>query len=109
MIALVAIIAPLGWGHTYVMVLPLVILQLITMKDAAPIAAIAIFLCVAALMLPAGRHLPIDSAPDWFENLVYSRYLIATIVLALISSSAVGRYDRIRPSLLLLDSRLRGA
>ena len=27
-IALVAVIAPLGWGHTYVMVLPLVILQL---------------------------------------------------------------------------------
>lgn len=91
LIALVAIVAPLGWGHTYVMVLPLVILQLITMKDAAPITAITIFLCVAALMLPAGRHLPIDSAPDWFENLVYSRYLIATMVLALISSSAVGR------------------
>ena len=91
LIALVAIIAPLGWGHTYVMVLPLVILQLITMKDAAPITAITIFLCVAALMVPAGRHLPLDFAPDWLENLVYSRYLIATIVLALIPSSVVGQ------------------
>ena len=95
-IALVAIVAPLGWGHTYVMVLPLVILQLITMKDAAPMTAIAIFLSVAALMIPAGRHLPIDFAADWVENLVYSRYLIATLVLALISSSAVGRYARIK-------------
>lgn len=91
LLALVAIIAPLGWGHTYVMVLPLVILQLITMKDAAPITAVTIFLCVAALMVPAGRHLPIDFAPDWLENLVYSRYLIATVGLALISSSVVGR------------------
>ena len=90
-IALAAVIAPLGWGHTYVMVLPLVILQLIAMKDAALTTGIMIFLCVMALMIPAGRHLPISFAPDWLENLIYSRYLIATIALALISSSTVGR------------------
>lgn len=82
LIALVAIVAPLGWGHTYVMVIPLVVLQLISVKHARTMVAIAIAMCVIALMIPAGRHLPIDWAPGWMQNLVYSRYLIATIVLA---------------------------
>ena len=90
LIALIAVIVPLGWGHTYVMVLPLVIYQLIAMTGASSKKAIGIFCCVLALMIPAGRHLPIEWAPDWLENVVYSRYLIATIALMLIST-AVGR------------------
>ena len=86
LIALVAVIAPLGWGHTYVMVLPLVVYQLLAMKDAPRLTAVAIFLSVLAFMVPAGRHLPIDNAPDWLENVVYSRYLIAAIALMLIAS-----------------------
>ena len=86
LIALVAVIAPLGWGHTYMMVLPLIVYQLIAMKDAPRLTAVAIFLSVLAFMVPAGRHLPIDSAPDWLENVVYSRYLIAAIALMLIAS-----------------------
>ena len=90
LIALIAVIVPLGWGHTYVMVLPLVIYQLIAMTGASSKKAIGIFCCVLALMIPAGRHLPFAWAPDWLENVVYSRYLIATIALMLIST-AVGR------------------
>jgi len=90
LIALIAVIAPLGWGHTYVMALPLVVYQLIAMTKAPLNMAIAIFMCVLAFMIPAGRHLPIDWAPDWLENVVYSRYLIATIALMLISA-AVGQ------------------
>ena len=81
LIALIAVVAPLGWGHTYVMVLPLVILQLIAMRTAPLSSAVIVFLSVLALMLPAGRHLPLDFAPGWLQNLVYSRYLIATIFL----------------------------
>ncbi|MBY0493631.1 MAG: DUF2029 domain-containing protein [Cyanobacteria bacterium] len=91
MMALVAVIAPLGWGHTYVMVLPLVMLQLMTMQNASPPIAVTIFLCVAALMIPAGRHLPIDSAPAWLQNVVYSRYLLATLVLIIVSTVRIGR------------------
>jgi hypothetical protein len=90
LIALIAVIAPLGWGHTYVMVLPLVVYQLIAMQTASMNTAIAIFMCVLAFTVPAGRHLPIDWAPGWLENVVYSRYLIATIALMLISTG-VGR------------------
>jgi alpha-1,2-mannosyltransferase len=81
LIALIAVVAPLGWGHTYVMVLPLVMLQLIAMRTAPASSAVIVFLSVLALMLPAGRHLPLDSAPGWLQNLVYSRYLIATLFL----------------------------
>lgn len=96
LIALIAVIAPLGWGHTYVMVLPLILYQLLVMKDAPRLTAVAIFLSVLAFMIPAGRHLPIDSAPDWLENVVYSRYLIAAIALMLISS-ARGRTTETAP------------
>ncbi|HEX6163041.1 MAG TPA: glycosyltransferase family 87 protein [Vicinamibacterales bacterium] len=91
MIALVAVIAPLGWGHTYVMVLPLVMLQLVAMRDAPRPMALLIFVCVMAMMIPAGRHLPIDSAPSWLQNVVYSRYLLATLALIAISTVSVGR------------------
>lgn len=85
LIALVAVIAPLGWGHTYVMVLPLVVIHLLALKDAPPLTSAVICLAVTAFTVPAGRHLPIDMAPDWLENVVYSRYLIATIALMLIT------------------------
>ena len=91
MIALIGVIAPLGWGHAYVMVLPLVMLLLIAMPNVSRPLAITIVLCVVALMIPAGRHLPIDAAPAWLQNVVYSRYLIATVTLIVISSVSVGR------------------
>jgi hypothetical protein len=87
LIALVSVIAPLGWGHTYVMVLPLVALRLATMTQSGSITAAVIAICVGALMIPAGRHLPIDAAPDWIQNILYSRYLIATVILMSISSN----------------------
>jgi alpha-1,2-mannosyltransferase len=92
LMALIAVVAPLGWGHTYMMALPLVVLRLIEMKDAPPIAAVAIFCCVAALMIPAGRRFGfVEAPPDWLINLIYSRYLFATMVLAAIPTRAIGR------------------
>lgn len=89
LMALIAVIAPLGWGHTYVMVLPLVMLQLIAMRDASAIVAVITTVCVLAFVVPAGRRLPIDFMPDWLENVVYSRYLLATMLLMMISSNRV--------------------
>jgi hypothetical protein len=84
--AMIAVIAPLGWGHTYVMALPLVMMRLLAIKHSPPATAAIVFGCVAAMLVPAGRRLPIDAAPDWIENILYSRYLLATMVLMLISS-----------------------
>ena len=92
LIALIAVVAPLGWGHTYVMALPLVMLQLASLRDARPIAASTIFCCVAAMMIPAGRRLAVvETAPDWLLNMMYSRYLLATLVLAAIPAAPIGR------------------
>ena len=91
LIALIAVIAPLGWGHTYVMVLPLVILQLAGLQNASAIRASVVAAAVALMMVPAGRHLPIDPAPDWLENIVYSRYLLATLTLLCLTLGADGR------------------
>ena len=95
MIALIAVIAPLGWGHTYVMALPLVMLRLITIGDASRPMAILILSCTVAMMIPAGRHLPIGEAPSWLQNLLYSRYLLATVAFILISTVTIGRTTKI--------------
>jgi alpha-1,2-mannosyltransferase len=89
LMALIAVIAPLGWGHTYVMVLPLVMLQVIAMRNASAIVAVITTVCVLAFVVPAGRRLPIDFMPNWLENLVYSRYLLATMLLIVISTNRV--------------------
>jgi alpha-1,2-mannosyltransferase len=92
LIALIAVMVPLGWGHTYVMVLPLVMLHLVALRDARPAIAMVVFVCVAALMIPAGRQFAfLQAAPDWLLNLIYSRYLFATLVLVAIPSIPIGR------------------
>lgn len=109
LMALIAVIAPLGWGHTYMMVLPLVVLQLLAMRDAPPLAAVAIFACILALMIPAGRRFTfVEGAPDFVLNLIYSRYLLATLVLAAIPSTPAGGSSASN-RLLLLDTRRQGA
>jgi hypothetical protein len=82
LIALAAVISPLGWGHTFVLVLPLVVLHVATLGRAAPAAVVIIACCVLALMVPAGRRLwLIEELPAWLQNVAYSRYLLATVIL----------------------------
>lgn len=80
--ALAAVIAPLGWGHTFVLVLPLVILHLVSLRGAGPMQVVIVGCCVAAMMIPAGRRFWfIEQMPGWAQNVAYSRYLLATLVL----------------------------
>jgi hypothetical protein len=88
LMALAALISPLGWGHTYVLALPLVLLHLAVVRHASPAAVVVVAGCVLALMVPAGRHLPIDALPGWLQNVVYSRYLWATVVLLALPAAA---------------------
>lgn len=82
LIALAAVIAPLGWGHTYMLVLPLVVLHLVSLRDAPERHTVIVATCVAALLIPAGRRFDlVDALPAALQNIVYSRYLIATLVL----------------------------
>lgn len=91
LMALLAMVAPLGWGHTYMLVLPLVILRLAMIGQAGPLHAGVIFCCVGALMVPAGRLFSFaNDWPGWLQNLLYSRYLLATAILALVDIGADG-------------------
>ncbi len=80
--ALAAVIAPLGWGHTFVLALPLVMLHLVLLRDSRPLHAAVVCACVAAMMVPAGRRFAtIEQLTPWIQNVFYSRYLLATLVL----------------------------
>ncbi len=80
--AVAAVIAPLGWGHTFVLVLPLVILHLVSLRDARPFHVVLVGCSVAAMMIPAGRRFWfVEQMPAWAQNVAYSRYLLATLVL----------------------------
>lgn len=99
--ALAAVLAPLGWGHTFVLVLPLAILHLVSLRDARPFHVVMVGCSVAAMMIPAGRRFWfIEQMPAWAQNVAYSRYLLATLVLIAlppaVSSFAESR-DRSRP------------
>jgi hypothetical protein len=82
LIALAAVIAPLGWGHTFVLVLPLVILQLASLRDVSLLQAVLVCLCVTAMLVPATRRLAlVEHMTPWVQNIIYSRYLFATVML----------------------------
>ena len=71
--------------------LPLVIFCLATIDRIDPLRAFVVFCCVAAMMVPAGRLLSFaDHWPGWLQNVLYSRYLLATAILAVLSAGAEG-------------------
>lgn len=82
LIALAAVIAPLGWGHTYLLIVPLVIAHLASMRRSPDWATAVVCACVLALMIPSGRRFSfIEQWPGWVQNVAYSRYLFVTMIL----------------------------
>ncbi len=80
--ALAAVIAPLGWGHTFVLVLPLVVLHLVQMREASHLRGALVCACALAMLVPAGRRFgAVEQLAPWIQNVFYSRYLLATLVL----------------------------
>lgn len=80
--ALAAVIAPLGWGHTFVLVLPLLMLHLASLRDARPWHVAIVAACVMAMMVPAARRFSgVEQLSPWVQNFFYSRYLLAALVL----------------------------
>ena len=95
LMAVLAMVAPLGWGHTYMLVLPLVIFRLALIDRTDAVRAVVVFCCVAALLVPAGRLFSFANHwPGWLQNLLYSRYLLATAILAVLSVGVEGERRR---------------
>jgi hypothetical protein len=87
LIALLGPIAPLGWGHTYVYILPLLYLTFITAFAARAWATVAGAAAVlAVLAIPPHHRFPAMAfLPTALLDLVYSRYLLALFFLLVIS------------------------
>ena len=57
-------------------------LHLVSLRDARPVHVVLVGCSVAAMMIPAGRRFWfIEQMPAWAQNVAYSRYLLATLVL----------------------------
>lgn len=94
LLALVGPIAPLGWAHAYVYVLPLLGLCLgfsLRMRKIAPLAIVTV--AFGAMLLPAYRRMDfLADAPDVLQNLIYSRYLFSTLAILVLTWALIPRY-----------------
>jgi hypothetical protein len=86
-IALVGPIAPLGWGHTYVYILPLLYITFIMARVARAWGTVAgVAAVLAVLAIPPHHHFPgLAFLPTALLDLVYSRYLLASSFLLVIA------------------------
>lgn len=83
LLAAIPMFSPLGWGHAYVFALPGILLVFHKYasndrKDVFPKAVVLVALL--ALMIPAyHKFLFFGSLPSALQNMVYSRYFLATL------------------------------
>lgn len=83
LIAIIGPIAPLGWGHSYIYVLPLLVVALALALERRSVMLAGVVVAVfTAMSIPAYRRFTfLADAPSLVQNLVYSRYLLATLLL----------------------------
>lgn len=94
LMALAAVIAPLGWGHAFMLALPLVLLHLVLLPRARPLHVACVCLAVMAMMLPPGHRIaPIELLAPWAQNLFYSRFLLATLLLIALPPAFPSTHD----------------
>jgi len=90
LLACIPVFSPFGWSYTYVMTYPL-ILWVSTMVRGR-FARLMSVGCGIALMVPAHHVIPLSvNLPVSLSHLVYSRYLLAVALLALIVVRTHGR------------------
>lgn len=90
-LAMFAIIAPLGWGHTYVYVLPLIYSTWLMGRQARS-KAISVFVVLVYLVMlvPTYKIFPLNpDVPELAYKIVYSRYLFSTIFLLIVAAFLV--------------------
>lgn len=85
--AMACLVAPLGWGHTYCLLLPLLIHVLyLALARRAWWQIIVAGGCYLALLLPAHHRFFADTLiPGWAGQLFYARYALAALVLLALS------------------------
>jgi hypothetical protein len=80
--AIISLIAPLGWGHSYAYVLPLLALSLATAwRHRRWVQLFVAGLIWVALVIPSHQQFPALSAQDFLWHLAYARYAVAAMML----------------------------
>jgi alpha-1,2-mannosyltransferase len=84
--AMIPLMAPLGWGHTYIYVLPLFCLMVSrAASHSLPSLLVALFVYLAFVFPSHHNFQYLQGMPDFFLELLFARYAIATIVLCILS------------------------
>lgn len=80
--AVISLIAPLGWGHSYAYVLPLLVMVAAQAWNARSPGWLAVIGCAyLAILLPGHRQFGFAEASPVLWHLIYSRYALATFGL----------------------------
>ncbi len=82
-LATIGPLAPLGWGHSYAYLLPLMLMVMAASRAQGRIVVLTISLVAWVLIVvPAHRQFGfLEGRPGWLWHLVYARYAIATLAL----------------------------
>jgi len=90
-LAMFAIIAPLGWGHTYVYVLPLIYSTwLMGRQTRSKVISVFVVLVYLVMLVPTYKIFPLNpDVPELAYKIVYSRYLFSTIFLLIVAAFLV--------------------
>lgn len=80
--AMIGPLAPLGWGHSYIFILPALVMVLAIAWDRRDAKAVsAALIAWAMLVVPSHSRLPDDLVPELVARIFYARYAIATLIL----------------------------
>lgn len=95
--AVISLIAPLGWGHSYAYVLPLMVMvaaQAIAARRWGWLGVVA--LAWVAMTIPAHRHFGFAEWNPVIWHLTYSRYALATLGLLAAAWALARREEGVR-------------
>lgn len=79
--ALIAPLSPLGWGHSYVLILPLLVMVLaMAWQRNSYSTLVAGVIAWALVVVPSHSRLPENLLPHAFEQVFYARYAITVAI-----------------------------
>jgi len=85
-VALVPVLITLGWGHTFVLAMPLLLLLLVTAPAQTRLWRFGVLLILLGLAWPSYSHVKLlDRGPSLLGHVFYSRYALAVIAAAVLA------------------------
>jgi len=92
MMTTIAPISPLGWGHTYVYMIPLMVATWFLARALKSMVSRVILAGIyVTILVPAYHQFPVlPGVPELFYKVLYSRYLFAALVLLAIAAILTG-------------------